>query len=550
MKTANTKNLNVAIYVRFSKDERNDESTSVAHQKDMLTRYVREKEWGRELQKVKVFEDDGFTGTNFQRPAWINLIKDIEDGVVNVVVVKDLSRLGRNYSESGYYTDSYFPEHNIRFIAVNDGIDTKSDYDNDYSNDIIPFKHILNEFHPKETSRKVRSAKKTMAHQGKFANSRAPYGFMKSPLDKHVLLIDENVSDIVKRIYDMFLSGNSGRFIADTFNREGIPTPNAYHYERLRKPNPYKNQSNKWGSGSIMQIIKNPVYYGAMANGKRKVLSFKNKKVIKNPADTWIVVENTHEAIISKSIWDEAQKIVLKNHVGIRRGGSGEVSLFSGVAKCADCGTKMTYNRKVRQTYIDEYYRCGRYTNKGTDACNPHTIVQETIYRAVIEDIKEYAKLACSDERRLTDRLIKDNTQHADKISQRHEKFIREKENRLKEIDGLIQSLFEEKIGGNVPENIFKRMAKKYDDEQLALAEEIKKLTNELSDFKRNENDVALWIAKIKKCVSIEKLTREIVVELIDSIEISEVYEVDGELQQDINITYRFENLKKGKRVS
>jgi len=200
---------------------------------------------------------------------------------------------------------------------------------------------------------------------------------------------------------------------------------------------------------------------------------------------------------------------------------------------------------------VDEYYRCERYTNKGTDACKPHTIVQELIYRVVIEDIREYAKLANGNEKQLVDRLIKANEQHADKVTQRHEKLIRQKENRIREIDELLQSLFEEKVGGNVPENIFKRMAKKYDDEQLTLAEETATLKNELANLRRDENDVACWVEKIKKCVSIEELTREIVVELIDNIEISEVYEIGGEQQQDVNIAYRLENLKdKVKRAS
>ena len=403
----------------------------------------------------------------------------------------------------------------------------------------------------KDISRKTRSAKKTLAENGKFANSRAPYGYIKSSQDKHILVIDENVADNVKRIFDMFLSGKSGRLIGDIFNREGIPAPNAYFYACLNKPNPFKNQSNKWGSGTVMNIIRNPVYTGAMANGKRKVMSFKNKTMVKNPSDTWIVVEGTHEAIISKSTWEEAQKIASKNHVGIRRGGSGEVALFSGVVKCADCSAKMTFNRKVYKTYTKEYYRCGSYTNKGTDACKPHTILGGTIYKAVIADIREYSKLAYSDENQLISRLTKDNIKHSDKLIQRHEKHLKEKERRLSDIDLLVQSLFEDKVSGTVPENIFKRMAKKYDDEQITLANEIETLKNELADTKQNESDVSAWVSKIKRCMSIETLTRELVVELIDTIEISDVYEIDGQPQQDINITYRFENISnKDKRAS
>ena len=211
----------------------------------------------------------------------------------------------------------------------------------------------------------------------------------------------------------------------------------------------------------------------------------------------------------------------------------------------------MTFNRKMYKGNPREYYRCGSYTNKGTTACKPHTILEDAIYNQVEEDIRAYAKLACSDEQQLIDRLSKDNMKHSDKLMQRQQKLLKEKECRLTDIDLLVQSLFEEKISGTVPENIFKRMAKKYDDEQLTLANEIESLKIELADLKRNESDITSWITQIRQCLSIETLNRELVVELIDSIEISDVYEIDGQPQQDISITYRFENISSNsKRAS
>ncbi len=474
------------------------------------------------------------------------MIQDIENGVINLVITKDLSRLGRNYSEAGYYTDTYFPNNNVRYIALNDGIDTITE------NDITPFKHILNEMYAKDISRKTRSAKKTLAQQGKFINSRAPYGYMKSPEDKHKLIIDENVSNIVVRIFTMFLHGSSGRFIADTFNRENIKTPNDYYYTTVNKPNPYIKHKNKWGRGTVMNIIKNPVYYGAMAQGKRSVKSFKNKQISKNPVDIWIVVEDTHIPIIEKSVWEEAQSRMTKNHVGIRRNKDGDVSLFSGIVVCADCGTKMTFDCRHYQTYIKEYYRCGRYKNRGSNACNPHTILLDTLSKAVIADLKQYAKLAQNDESKLIERLLKTHNSTKQKDIHRFEVQIKEKEYRVKEIDNLIQSLFEEKVSGIVPENIFKRMAKKYDDEQTRIFKELEELQKNLSACRETDKDISSWIAKIKKCLSLETLSREIVLELIERIEVSEVYERDGGEQQDINITYKFENTfsEKEKRAS
>ena len=544
MKTAKlSNNYNVGIYCRLSKDDSNggDESASISHQRDMLIKYVQEKGWNL----TKIYTDDGYSGVNFDRPDFKAMIKDIEDCIINCVVVKDLSRLGRNYAMTGQYTDNFFPDNNIRFIAINDSIDS------DVENDITPFKHVLNEMYAKDISRKTRSGKKTLSENGKFNGPRPPYGYKRSQSDRHTFEIDEVAAGNVRRIYEMFLGGKSGRLIGDILNREEMPSPNAYFYASQNKPNPNKNQSDKWGSGTIMNIIRNPVYKGVMVNGKRRVTSFKNKKVVRNSPDTWIVVEDTHEPIINQSVWDEAQKIVAKNHVGIRRGGSGAIALFSGVVKCADCGAKMTFNRKVYKDYTKEYYRCGRYTNKGTDACKPHTILEGAIYKEVIEDIRAYAKFAYNDEQQLINRLSKDNVNHSYKQVQRQEKLLKDKERRLSDIDLLVQSLFEEKINGTVPENIFKRMAKKYDDEQLNLAKEIETLKNDLADLKRNESDITSWVSKIKRCLSIEALTRELVVELIDSIEISEVYEKEGQPQQDVNITYRFENISnKDKKAS
>ncbi len=289
-----------------------------------------------------------------------------------------------------------------------------------------------------------------------------------------------------------------------------------------------------------------------MAQGKRSVKSFKNKQISKNPVDTWIVVEDMHTPIIKKSAWEEAQSQMTKNHVGIRRNKDGDVSLFSGVVVCADCGTKMTFDCRHYQTYTKEYYRCGRYKNRGSNACNPHTILLNTLSKAVITDLRQYARLAQNDENRLIERLLKTHSSIKQKDIREFEIQIKEKEYRVKEIDNLIQSLFEEKVGGTVPENIFKRMAKKYDDEQTTIFAELEEMKKDLSACKETEKDISTWIEKIKKCLSLETLSREIVSELIEKIEVSEVYERDGKEQQDINITYKFENAfpEKEKRVS
>ena len=400
----------------------------------------------------------------------------------------------------------------------------------------------------KDISRKTRSAKQTLARQGKFINSRAPFGYQKSPLDKHVLEVDTETAPIVKRIYEMFLGGKSGRAIANELNKEGILTPNAYYYKKAGRENPCKNQLSQWGSGTVMHIIKNPVYKGDMVQGRRKVMSFKNKKVLSNPKDSWITVENTHEPIINRDLWEEAQLQIRKNHMGIRRSSSGEVGLFSGILKCADCGANMTYNRKIYKSYIKEYYRCGSYTNKGKTACTAHTIRQEYIVQVVLDDIRSYAKQACRDESLLTERLLQANKENSRNKIFALEKKLEEKERRISEIDRLVQALFEEKMKGSVSESRFLRMTKKYDLEQMALTEEKSSLARKIQVLKQEEKDISAWVERIKDCISIRELTREMVVELIEAIEISEAKTVCQEEHQNIKIIYKFENVEEHKK--
>lgn len=324
MKTA----YNVGIYCRLSREDlkngKKDVSMSIHNQQDMLEAYANEKGWA----VYKAYIDDDVTGTTFNRPGFQKMMGDIESGLINCVITKDLSRLGRNYIEAGRYRE-LFNEYGVRYIAIHDNHDSLND---DYNNISTPIKEIMNEMYAADISRKTRSTKKLMANQGKFSNSRAPYGYLKSKEDKHVLVIDENVAHNVVRIFEMYLSGNTARSIADVFNRENILTANEYFYSTIGKPNPFKNNKNKWGSATIMQIIRNPAYYGAMANGKRAVKSFKNKSIVRRDIDQWIIVEDTHTPLVSKDLWLEAQQISKRNKKQtVRRSSNGEVSIFAGI---------------------------------------------------------------------------------------------------------------------------------------------------------------------------------------------------------------------------
>ena len=255
----------VGIYLRLSRDDGNSnaESMSIVTQKQMLTDYVKERGW----DLTETYIDDGYSGTTFDRPAFQRMLKDIEHGYIDCVITKDLSRLGRNYAKTGYYTEEYFLEHGVRYIAVNDNVDTMKD-----DNDIAPFKNILNEMYAKDISRKIRSARAVSARQGKFLGSKPPFGYTRCPTDKHKLIIDEKPAQIISRMFDMFASGDSGRHISDVFNNEGILSPRAYYYQQIGRENPL-NESMTWNSNTVMQLLRNPVYIGNMVQGKRHVTS-------------------------------------------------------------------------------------------------------------------------------------------------------------------------------------------------------------------------------------------------------------------------------------
>jgi len=535
---------NVGIYCRLSREDlkngKRDVSMSIKNQQAMLEAYANEKEW----TVYKAYIDDDITGTTFNRPGFQQMMSDIESGLINCVITKDLSRLGRNYIEAGRHRE-LFNEYGVRYIAIHDNHDSLND---DYNNIATPIKEIMNEMYAADISRKTRSTKKLMANQGKFSNSRTPYGYWKSKEDKHVLAVDENVAHNVVRIFEMYLSGKTARSIADVFNHENILTANEYFYNTIGKPNPYKNNKNKWGSATIMQIIKNPAYYGAMANGKRAVKSFKNKSIVRKDVDEWIIIENTHKPLISKELWLEAQQISKRNNKQtVRRSSNGEVSLFAGIIKCADCGGNLVFNRRVLKSYTKEFFRCSTYTEKGKDVCPMHCIDYATLYQAVLASVQEYAVLAVEDEKKLINKILKTNDEFKNKNMQRYEKIIRESKNRIKEIDGLLQNLYEDKISGEVTADFFKRMSKKYGDEQARLITDVEQLEIDLNEYKRVEQDLTGWVDRVKECLTIDSLTRAIVVELIDRIEVSETYDMNGEKFLDINISYKF-SLKNSNR--
>ena len=524
-------NFHVGIYARLSRDDNNGnlESMSIANQRQILSDYVTEKGW----ILVDEYVDDGYSGTNFDRPDFKRMIRDIEIGKIDCVITKDLSRLGRNYSMTGYYTDEYFPEQNCRYIAINDGVDTMG-----ANNDFAAFHNVINEYYPRDMSKKVRQVKRTNAEKGLFMGSRAPYGYKKSPEDKHKLIIDEDAAPIVQRIFKEFVNGKNGRMIAETLNYEGILCPRAYYYQRVERENPRKDEVMSWNSSTILQIIQRQVYIGRLIQGQRQVVSFKSKKRRLTNPDEWIIVENTHEPLISLDVWEAAQEIRKGRYYPRTKRDDHELSIFVGLVKCPDCGATMPASLRGRPQKLT--YRCGTYTNHGKSACSSHNIREEILEEIVLKDIRRYARLANQDKELMIKSISKMLAKDSESEGSRMLDELKRAEAKIEEINFAVKNLYKEKISGKMPETFFYNLLHDYEAELKQHEEIAEKLRERINKQQVEESEIARWTDKISECLELKSIDRFLARELIDSIYVSAYYKVNGETMQDVTINYKF----------
>lgn len=522
----------VGIYLRLSRDDGNSnaESMSIVTQKQMLTDYVKERGW----DLTETYIDDGYSGTTFDRPAFQRMLKDIEHGYIDCVITKDLSRLGRNYAKTGYYTEEYFLEHGIRYIAVNDNVDTMKD-----DNDIAPFKNILNEMYAKDISRKIRSSRAVSTRQGKFMGSKPPFGYTRDPDDKHKLIPDEIPAQIVYRIFHMYALGDTARHIGDVLNNEGILSPRAFYYDRIGRENPLQ-ESMTWNSSTILQLLRNQVYIGNMAQGKRRVTSFKTKNRVVVPEEDWIVVENTHEPIVEKDVWAQVQKRLSEGKRVPHITKSGEVSLFAGIARCADCGAAMTFNTKTVRGRTYYIYKCSRYSTHGKSVCSIHYTPAAALEDAVLQNIRFNAQQLSENNAELMEKLMEISNRGQQSELQDARKRLKEATSRLNTVEAMAQKLFEERCTGNVPDNIFKNLMQGYEAEQDKLNQLIAEKQNAIMELENQTMDISEWAEELKQYTHIEKLDRHIVTTLIDNVQVHESTKEDGIIKQCITVNYKF----------
>jgi DNA invertase Pin-like site-specific DNA recombinase len=534
-----SKTYNVGVYCRLSKDDGTDaESASIDTQKAILTAYVKQQGW----HIHNYYCDDGFTGLNFNRPQFQALLKDIESGLIDCVITKDLSRLGRNYLDCGLYLEVFFPEHGVRYIAVNDGVDTL----NKTAMDITPFRNILNEMYSADVSMKVKSAVRARFNQGKYKSAAPPYGYIKDPADKNHLLIDENVAPIVRQMFDLALSGDGIAKIRHWINTQHVLRPAAYALERGDTGFERYFEGNEdnryiWSENSVRSILRSPVYAGNLVGYKRPAVSMKSRKRPSRLPEDWEVIPNTHEGIVSQEVFDTVQRLITSRR---SKNESGWDNIFSGVIKCADCGYHLsasTANRTARPEIIDRIvYTCGNYTRYGNHTCTNHTIEARDLVNAVLSDINYFAGLALHDEKAVKSLQAKLSTLNASE-AKAFEREKRKLTKRAAELDKLFAALYEDRVMERISERNYSLVSAKYEQEQNDIQSRLNDIDCELSAKGVNDKGVIDFISLIKQYQGLTELDAATVNTLIDKITVSErCKDKDGNITQQIKIFYKF----------
>jgi len=513
-----TKEYKVGIYCRLSREDEGDyQSESIKNQREYLTKYVLDNQW----YIVDVYIDDGYTGTNFDRPDFKRLINDIEKGKIDLVITKDLSRLGRDYISTGYYLEKYFPEKNIRYIAVNDAIDT---FKNSAGNDVSPFKSVINDMYAKDISMKVRSVMDTKRKEGKFIGAFAPFGYKKSKKDKNRLEVDEETAPIVKRIFHMYLGGDGISKIAHILNDEGVICPTEYK----QKTTNYKGTVIKklWNHCTVRTILKNPTYMGCLAQNKYKKVNYKSKKLRTLSKDEWIIVEDTHEPIIDKKAFLDTQEMMKRKYNTEYRGKKSN-RLFSGFVYCGDCEAYMTYTKTSAELYLI----CSTYKRYTSKYCTRHGIKEKDLKELIIEDIKELAEYVNSN------KLMKiANEESKYDIRSQLNSEIEKINYRVNELKNIIKSLYTDKVKGLIDDKEFIEMKEEFSLEKEKLQNKYETIKSRLDEYERNKNELERISSVVDKVMSMEELDRYALEQLIRRIEIFE--------DKEIKIHYNFINPK------
>ena len=518
-----------ALYCRLSRDDEfSGDSSSISTQKKMLMQYAKENGFAN----CQFFVDDGFSGTNFNRPDFQRMLGMVKDGKVSTICVKDLSRLGRDYLQTGYFIEVVFPEYKTRFIAINDNVDS-----NGGDNEFAPFKNIINEWYAKDCSRKVRSAFHTKAINGEFTGGYPAYGYMKDPENKHHLIPDDH-APIVKRMFSLALNGTTCFHIAKQLEKEQVPTPRAFlrnEYGKYVTNNTVKHPY-AWAKSTVYQILSNPVYLGKIVSQRYTTRSFKDKRIIERPESDWISVENTHEPLVDQETFDAVQE-----RIKVKKPATWANShnIYRGLLICGGCNTRMVFSaRKGRKS--KGHFCCNKHRRYGGTECSSHYITLEQIEEILLTDIRKNASLASEDKEKYAEHLKELSIRNSDGETEVNQKELAKCQKRMEDLDTILKKLYEDKVFGVISDERFMVMSADYEKEQKSVKERFTELQNALLDTRKESVAIERFTEMIEPYVNITELTEELLNTLIEKIVVHEKEVINGQVAMRVDIYYRF----------
>ena len=531
MKQSNNKksrDVTAFLYERLSRDDNLEgESYSIGNQKKLLAKVAKEKGYTNLVH----FLDDGISGVTMDRPGFMEMIRQLEQGKAAAVFVKDLSRLGRNYIEVGRLTEEFFPDHDIRLVAVSDNIDTAEG-----ENELAPIRNLFNEWYARDISKKRRISNKIKGNAGE-PMGQPPYGYIKDPNDPKHWIVDDEAAQVVRRVYSMTLEGFGTEQIAAQLEKDDVLTPRAYWLTKgIKRPGKGKQQPpTKWNSSTITKILSMQEYCGDILNFKTYSKSYKNKKRIDNDRENWVVFQDVHEAIIERAVYEQVQQ--KRGKIRKRRTNNGEHNMFSGLLVCADCGSNLHFHFNQGNPEI-KYFNCSNYKgNRGT-CTSTHYVRVDFLEEVVLGEIRRLTKFASLYE----DEFVKAVIGHSQQAEQTDRK-LKEKElktllARDEELDGLFERIYEDNVSGKLSDDRFAKMSRRYEDEQKELSEKIKKLRSEIEKQSSRSMTTDMFIGLVRKYTRARKLTPRMLNELVEKIEVFNAEKIDGVWEQRLRIHY------------
>ena len=521
-----------AIYCRLSRDdEQAGESNSIVNQKAILQKYAKE----QGFRNIQFFVDDGFSGANFNRPEWQRMISMVEADQIGVLLAKDMSRIGRNYLEVGFYTEILFPKHNVRFIAINSGVDSANQMDNDFT----PFLNIINEFYVKDSSKKVRAVMKQKGEAGEYLTTNPPYGYMKDPDNpKKHWIVDDEAAAVVRQIFAWCMEGFGPSQIAKKLKEAKVDCPTV-HWAKMGRNAPTKTPDDAcdWAPKTISGILEKLEYLGHMVNFRTHRQSYKSKKKIENPQSEWKIFENTHDAIVDEETFYRVQELRKNKRRPARTGKS---NMFSGVVRCADCGEKLYYCTSNSFESRQDHFVCSTSRKKGKDVCDTHFIRAVVLEEGTLQHMRMVISCVASYEDAFRRALGAKRSAEVKKELSAKKRALQKSENRLAELDRLFKRIYEDMVNGKLSETRFQMLSEDYEQEQADLRIKIEMLEEEIQNQEDQADNVDKFIRQAKKYLHLEKLTPTILNDMVNAVYVHAPDKSSGHRVQDVEISYNY----------